>query len=118
MTDAAPNPEGPAPEHVRLDIQDILRILPHRFPFLLNDPVDEQKRKPMGENPQNVLNIKPNVLGCGTFRIWCGVCHSGLVRREDYTLSHAPGGEMETCDDRARTDNEYPQARRATPLFS
>src|SRR5256886_1735077 len=41
MTDTTPSPETPAPgpEHVRLDIQDILRILPHRYPFLLIDRV-------------------------------------------------------------------------------
>jgi 3-hydroxyacyl-[acyl-carrier-protein] dehydratase len=31
--------EAPAAEHTKLDIHDILRILPHRYPFLLIDRV-------------------------------------------------------------------------------
>ncbi len=68
----------------------------------INDPVDEQERKPVGENPQNVLNIKPGVFGRRSFGGGgCNVRHSDLIKREDYTLSHAPGDEMETCGDRA-----------------
>jgi 3-hydroxyacyl-[acyl-carrier-protein] dehydratase len=52
MTEAAQNPEDSAPEHVRLDIQDILRILPHRFPFLLIDRVVDLTRK------QRIVAIK------------------------------------------------------------
>jgi 3-hydroxyacyl-[acyl-carrier-protein] dehydratase len=37
--------EQPAGEHIRLDIQDILRILPHRYPFLLIDRVVDLTRK-------------------------------------------------------------------------
>src|SRR5438874_12172727 len=40
MTDVAPiTTEAPAAEHTTLDIHDILRILPHRYPFLLIDRV-------------------------------------------------------------------------------
>ena len=53
MTDIAPTPtEAPATEHTRLDIQDILRILPHRFPFLLIDRVIDLTRK------QRIVAIK------------------------------------------------------------
>lgn len=36
--------ESPAPERTTLDIHDILRILPHRYPFLLIDRVVELVR--------------------------------------------------------------------------
>jgi 3-hydroxyacyl-[acyl-carrier-protein] dehydratase len=46
MTDMAePVTEAPAPEKTVLDIQDIQRILPHRFPFLFIDRVIELERK-------------------------------------------------------------------------
>src|SRR5207237_4820268 len=46
MTDTAPTvTEVPAKEHIHLDIQDILRILPHRHPFLLIDRVIDLTRK-------------------------------------------------------------------------
>jgi 3-hydroxyacyl-[acyl-carrier-protein] dehydratase len=41
----SPAPGTPEPEHVQLDIQDILRILPHRHPFLLIDRVIDLTRK-------------------------------------------------------------------------
>src|SRR5438105_10233454 len=46
MTDTA-HPEVEAPELVKttLDINEICRILPHRFPFLLIDRVIDLKRK-------------------------------------------------------------------------
>src|SRR5215469_12621384 len=44
--------ELPAAEHIRLDIHDILRILPHRYPFLLIDRVVDLTRK------QRVVAIK------------------------------------------------------------
>src|SRR5581483_10784985 len=44
--------ESPAVEHIRLDIQDILRILPHRYPFLLIDRVVDLTRK------QRIVAIK------------------------------------------------------------
>src|SRR5216683_3185708 len=52
MTDAAPNAESPPPEHIQLDIQDILKILPHRYPFLLIDRVLDLTRK------QRIVAIK------------------------------------------------------------
>src|SRR5881394_1615194 len=46
MTDIAPvAAEPPTEEHIKLDIQDILRILPHRYPFLLIDRVIDLERK-------------------------------------------------------------------------
>jgi 3-hydroxyacyl-[acyl-carrier-protein] dehydratase len=40
MTDASQTAtETPATEHTKLDIHDIMRILPHRYPFLLIDRV-------------------------------------------------------------------------------
>jgi 3-hydroxyacyl-[acyl-carrier-protein] dehydratase len=46
MTDTAPVvTEPPTEEHIKLDIQDILRILPHRYPFLLIDRVIDLERK-------------------------------------------------------------------------
>ena len=45
MTDATQTvAEPPTQEHSKLDIQDILRILPHRYPFLLIDRVIEMER--------------------------------------------------------------------------
>src|SRR5881394_3484530 len=54
MIDPAQNPETPAPgpEHVRLDIHDIFKILPHRYPFLLIDRVIDLERK------QRIVAIK------------------------------------------------------------
>src|SRR6266498_3806469 len=61
MTDTAltqtPAPtEAPAAEHAAehtlIDIQEIFRILPHRYPFLLIDRVIELKRK------QRIVAIK------------------------------------------------------------
>ena len=40
MTDTTPvTTEAPAAEHTKLDIHEIMRILPHRYPFLLIDRV-------------------------------------------------------------------------------
>src|SRR6266704_1513354 len=53
MTDTTPTvTEAPAKEHIHLDIQDILRILPHRYPFLLIDRVIDLTRK------QRIVAIK------------------------------------------------------------
>src|SRR5919197_5037205 len=53
MTDTTPVvTEAPTQEHIKLDIQDILRILPHRFPFLLIDRVIDLTRK------QRIVAIK------------------------------------------------------------
>src|SRR5204863_1958072 len=46
MTETPPVVTEPSTEeHVKLDIQDILRILPHRHPFLLIDRVIDLTRK-------------------------------------------------------------------------
>src|ERR1700675_2569767 len=53
MTDTAhPATASPAPVQTTLDIVDIFRILPHRFPFLLIDRVIEIQRK------QRIVAIK------------------------------------------------------------
>jgi 3-hydroxyacyl-[acyl-carrier-protein] dehydratase len=53
MTDTAhPPTEAPAPDKTTLDINDIFRILPHRFPFLLIDRVIDLTRK------QRIVAIK------------------------------------------------------------
>jgi 3-hydroxyacyl-[acyl-carrier-protein] dehydratase len=53
MTDTAHSAtEAPAPAKTTLDINDIRRILPHRFPFLLIDRVIEITRK------QRIVAIK------------------------------------------------------------
>ncbi|HKW19544.1 MAG TPA: 3-hydroxyacyl-ACP dehydratase FabZ [Terriglobales bacterium] len=45
MTETSPIVTGTsAPEHTNLDVHDILRILPHRYPFLLIDRVIELVR--------------------------------------------------------------------------
>lgn len=45
MESTPPLVENSAPQATRLDIHDIFRILPHRYPFLLIDRVLEIKRK-------------------------------------------------------------------------
>src|SRR5689334_11370803 len=45
MTDAAQHAIAEGPEKTSLDINDILQILPHRYPFLLIDRVVEMTRK-------------------------------------------------------------------------
>src|SRR5579864_8840889 len=53
MTDPlSPAPDAHQPEHIKLDIQDILHILPHRFPFLLIDRVIDLTRK------QRIIAVK------------------------------------------------------------
>src|SRR6202047_3395425 len=53
MTDAPQTvTETPAAEHTKLDIHDIMRILPHRFPFLLIDRVIDLERR------QRIVAIK------------------------------------------------------------
>ncbi|MFZ0772006.1 MAG: 3-hydroxyacyl-ACP dehydratase FabZ [Candidatus Sulfotelmatobacter sp.] len=44
MTESTPPDDAPAPK-MGLDIHEILKILPHRYPFLLIDRVLELKRK-------------------------------------------------------------------------
>jgi 3-hydroxyacyl-[acyl-carrier-protein] dehydratase len=52
MTNTAQTTEAPPAEHIRLDIHDIFRILPHRYPFLLIDRVIDLTRK------QRIVAIK------------------------------------------------------------
>jgi 3-hydroxyacyl-[acyl-carrier-protein] dehydratase len=52
MTDAAPSTVDTAQTKTALDIQDIMRILPHRYPFLLIDRVIGLTRK------QRIVAIK------------------------------------------------------------
>jgi 3-hydroxyacyl-[acyl-carrier-protein] dehydratase len=53
----------PEPEHVKLDIQDILRILPHRHPFLLIDRVIDLTRKERIVAIKNVTINEPFFAG-------------------------------------------------------
>src|SRR5438876_2033307 len=64
MTDSAPTvTEAPAKEHIHLDIQDILHILPHRFPFLLIDRVIDLTRKQRIVALKNVTINEPFFAG-------------------------------------------------------
>src|SRR5437763_5906535 len=65
MTDTTPTPETPVPgpEHVRLDIQDIFKILPHRYPFLLIDRVIDLTRKKRIVAIKNVTINEPFFAG-------------------------------------------------------
>lgn len=64
MTDSAqPATEAPAPEKTVLDIQDIQRILPHRFPFLLIDRVTEIVRRQRIVALKNVTINEPFFAG-------------------------------------------------------
>jgi 3-hydroxyacyl-[acyl-carrier-protein] dehydratase len=64
MTDTAqPAPEAPEPEKTTLDIQDIQRILPHRFPFLLIDRVIEISRRQRIVALKNVTVNEPFFAG-------------------------------------------------------
>jgi 3-hydroxyacyl-[acyl-carrier-protein] dehydratase len=55
--------EAPAPEKTTLDINDIFRILPHRFPFLLIDRVIDIKRKERIVAIKNVTINEPFFAG-------------------------------------------------------
>src|SRR5215472_15867690 len=50
-------------EHIKLDIQDILRILPHRYPFLLIDRVIDLARKKRIIALKNVTINEPFFVG-------------------------------------------------------
>src|SRR6202050_4263422 len=65
MTEStAPGPEAPAAEiKTGLDIHDILKILPHRYPFLLIDRVLELKRKERIIAIKNVTINEPFFVG-------------------------------------------------------
>src|SRR5437588_10824508 len=55
-------PQAPA-EHIKLDIHDILRILPHRYPFLLIDRVVDLTRKQRIVAIKNVTINEPFFMG-------------------------------------------------------
>src|ERR1700680_4836852 len=64
MTDTAhPATAAPAAEKTTLDIIDIFRILPHRFPFLLIDRVIEIERKQRIVALKNVTINEPFFAG-------------------------------------------------------
>src|ERR1700681_4845888 len=64
MADTAhPEAAAPAPDKVTLDIIDIFRILPHRFPFLLIDRVIEIERKQRIVALKNVTVNEPFFAG-------------------------------------------------------
>jgi 3-hydroxyacyl-[acyl-carrier-protein] dehydratase len=63
MTDTAHTTEAPAPAKTTMDINDILRILPHRFPFLLIDRVVEMTRKERIVAIKNVTINEPFFAG-------------------------------------------------------
>jgi 3-hydroxyacyl-[acyl-carrier-protein] dehydratase len=55
--------EAAAPEHTTLDIHDIMRILPHRYPFLLIDRVIELVRMKRIVAVKNVTMNEPFFAG-------------------------------------------------------
>jgi len=63
MADIAQSVDAPAPEKTALDINDIMRILPHRYPILLIDRVLELKRKERIVAIKNVTINEPFFLG-------------------------------------------------------
>jgi len=56
-------PVQPDAEHIRLDIHEILRILPHRYPFLLIDRVIDLTRKQRIVALKNVTINEPFFAG-------------------------------------------------------
>lgn len=64
MTDTAhPKTDAPAAPPTTLDINDILRILPHRYPFLLIDRVTELQRRHRIVAIKNVTINEPYFVG-------------------------------------------------------
>jgi 3-hydroxyacyl-[acyl-carrier-protein] dehydratase len=64
MADAvSTTPEAPVTEPTRLDIQDLFKILPHRYPFLLIDRVLDLKRKERITAIKNVTINEPFFAG-------------------------------------------------------
>jgi 3-hydroxyacyl-[acyl-carrier-protein] dehydratase len=64
MTDIVqPAPEDPTPAKITLDINDIQRILPHRFPFLLIDRIVDLERKKRIVAIKNVTINEPFFAG-------------------------------------------------------
>src|SRR5215472_14057382 len=64
MTDSSQNPaETSATQHIKLDIHDIQRILPHRYPFLLIDRVIDLTRRERIVAIKNVTINEPFFAG-------------------------------------------------------
>jgi len=63
MSETAEIPENPAAEHIHYDINDIMRILPHRFPMLLIDRVVDLVRKQRIVAIKNVTINEPFFVG-------------------------------------------------------
>jgi 3-hydroxyacyl-[acyl-carrier-protein] dehydratase len=63
MTESTPAREAPFESKTVLDIHDILRILPHRYPFLLIDRVLELQRKERIVAIKNVTINEPFFAG-------------------------------------------------------
>jgi len=63
MADIAQSVDALAPEKTGLDINDIMRILPHRYPILLIDRVLELKRKERIVAIKNVTINEPFFVG-------------------------------------------------------
>lgn len=62
MTETAEIAEAPA-EHIHYDINDIMRILPHRYPMLLIDRVIDLERKKRVVAIKNVTINEPFFIG-------------------------------------------------------
>jgi 3-hydroxyacyl-[acyl-carrier-protein] dehydratase len=63
VKDSSPEPAKVEPTKIALDIHDILKILPHRYPFLLIDRVLELKRKERIVALKNVTINEPFFAG-------------------------------------------------------
>ncbi len=63
MTETAEITETPAGEHIHYDINDIMRILPHRYPMLLIDRVIDLERKKRVVAIKNVTINEPFFIG-------------------------------------------------------
>jgi 3-hydroxyacyl-[acyl-carrier-protein] dehydratase len=63
MTETAAITEAPASDHIHYDINDIMRILPHRYPMLLIDRVVDLERKKRIVAIKNVTINEPFFAG-------------------------------------------------------
>src|SRR5690349_21533658 len=63
MTETAEITENPSAEHIHYDINDIMRILPHRYPMLLIDRVVDLVRKARIVAIKNVTINEPFFVG-------------------------------------------------------
>ena len=76
MTETAEITENPAAEHIRYDINDIMRILPHRYPMLLIDRVVDLARKQRIVAIKNVTINEPFLSATFPARRSCPECSS------------------------------------------